>query len=54
MISRRMRWEGHVALMGETKNAYCILYGKPERKRQLRRPRHRWDDNMKTVHRETG
>jgi hypothetical protein len=36
--SRRMRWAGHVARMGETRNAYRILGGKPEGKRPLGRP----------------
>jgi hypothetical protein len=44
--SRRMRWAGHVARMGET-NAYRILVAKPEGKRPLGRPRHRWVDNSK-------
>jgi hypothetical protein len=37
--SKRMRWAGHVARMGETRNAYKILVGKPEGKRPLGRPR---------------
>jgi hypothetical protein len=37
--SRRVRWAGHIARMGETRNAYNILVAKPERKRPLRRPR---------------
>jgi hypothetical protein len=37
--SRRMRWAGHVALMGEKRNAYRILVGKPEGKRPVGRPR---------------
>jgi hypothetical protein len=41
--SRRMRWAGHVARMGETRNAYRRLVGKPEGKRPLGRPRRRWD-----------
>jgi hypothetical protein len=45
--SRRMRWAGHVARIGEKRNAYRILVGKPEGKRPLRRPRHRWVDDMK-------
>jgi hypothetical protein len=45
--SRRMRWAGHVARMGETRNAYRILVGKPEEKRPLERPRRRWMDNIK-------
>jgi hypothetical protein len=51
--SRKMRWAGHVALMGEKRNAYRILVGKPERKRPLRRPRCRWVDNIKIYFRET-
>jgi hypothetical protein len=47
MKSRRMRWAGHVARMGETRNAYRILMGMPEGKRQLGRPRRRWVDNFK-------
>jgi hypothetical protein len=39
--SRRMRWAGHVARMGEKRNAYRILVGKPEGKRPLTRLRHR-------------
>jgi hypothetical protein len=45
--SRRMRWVKHVARMGETKNAYRMLVGKPKGKRPLRRPRSRWLDNIK-------
>jgi hypothetical protein len=44
--SRRMRWAGHVERMGEMRNAYRILDGKPERKRLLARLRCRWEDNM--------
>jgi hypothetical protein len=45
--SRRMRWAGNVARMGEKRNAYRLLVGKPERKRLLGRPRRRWVDNIK-------
>jgi hypothetical protein len=45
--SRRMRWTGHVARMGEMRNAYGILVGKPEGKKPLERSRHRWADNIK-------
>jgi hypothetical protein len=45
--SRRMRWAGHVAPMGEKRNVYRLLVGKPEGKRPLGRPRHRWIDNIK-------
>jgi hypothetical protein len=43
----RMRWSGHVAQMGEKRNAYRLLVGKPEGKRPLGRPGHRWVDNIK-------
>jgi hypothetical protein len=45
--SRRMRWAGHVARMGEKRNMYRLLVGKPEGKRPLRRPRRRWIDTIK-------
>jgi hypothetical protein len=45
--SRRMRWEGHVIRMGEKRNAYRLMVGKPEGKRPLGRPRCRWVDNIK-------
>jgi hypothetical protein len=47
MKSRRMRWAGHVARIGEARNACRILVGKPEGKRSLGRPRRRWVDNIK-------
>jgi hypothetical protein len=43
--SRRMRWAGHVARMGEERKVYKVLVGKPEGKRPLGRPRRRWDQN---------
>jgi hypothetical protein len=43
--SRRMRWAGHVARMGEKRNEYMLLVGKPEGKRPLGRPRRRCVDN---------
>jgi hypothetical protein len=52
--SRGMRWAGHVALMGETRNAYRILVGKPERKRPLGRLKRRWVDNIKMDLRDIG
>jgi hypothetical protein len=45
--SRRMRWDGHVARVGETRNAYRILVVNTEGKRPLRRPRCRWVNNIK-------
>jgi hypothetical protein len=53
MKSRRMRWAGHVARMGEKRNAYRILVGKPEGKRPLGR-RCRWVDNIEMDLREIG
>jgi hypothetical protein len=43
--ARRTRWAGHVAQRGEKRNAYRLLVGKPEGRRPLGRPRHRWLDN---------
>jgi hypothetical protein len=45
--SRRMRWAGHVARMGEKRNVYRLLVGKSEGKRPLGRPRRRWMNNIK-------
>jgi hypothetical protein len=45
--SRRMRWPGHVACMVEDRGVHRVLVGKPEEKRPLGRPRHRWEDNIK-------
>ena len=44
--SRRMRWGGHVARMGERKGVYRDSLRKPEGKRPLGRPRLRWEDNI--------
>jgi len=52
--SRRVTLVGHVACMGEMGKAYKILYGRPEGKTPLRRPRHRWEDNTKMDLRGTG
>ena len=46
--SRKMRWAGHVALMGEERGVYRVLVGKLERRRPLGRPRRRWVDNIRT------
>jgi hypothetical protein len=51
--SRRLRWAGHVARMGERRGAYRALVVKPE-SRPLGRPRHRWEDNIKMDFREVG
>jgi hypothetical protein len=47
--SRRMRWAGHVARMGEERGVHRVLLGKPEGKRPLGSPRHRWEDNINTL-----
>jgi hypothetical protein len=52
--SRRMRWVGHVARMGEGRGVYMVLVGRPEGKRPLGRPRDRWEDNIKMDLREIG
>jgi hypothetical protein len=52
--SRRMRWAGHVARMGEGRGVYRFLAGRPEGKRPLGRPRRRWEDNIKMDLKETG
>ncbi|KAJ4439263.1 hypothetical protein ANN_07383 [Periplaneta americana] len=52
--SKRLRWAGHVARMGESRNAYRVLVGRPEGKRPLGRPRRRWEDNIKMDLREVG
>ena len=52
--SRRTRWAGHVARMGEGRGMYRVLVGKPEGKRPLGRPRHRWEDNIKMDLQEAG
>ena len=52
--SRRMRWVGHVARMGEERGVYRVLVGKLEGKRQLGRPRRRWVDNIRMDLQEVG
>jgi hypothetical protein len=52
--SRRMRWAGHVAHIGEKRGAYNILVGKSEGRRQLGKPRHRWKDNIRMDLQEMG
>jgi hypothetical protein len=54
MKSRRMRWAGHVARMGEGRNVYRVLVGKHEGKRPLERKRRRWEDGIKMDLREIG
>jgi len=52
--SRRMRWAGHVARMGERRGLCRVLVGKPKGKRPLGRPRRRWEDNIKMDLQEVG
>jgi hypothetical protein len=52
--SRRMRWTGHVAHMGERRGVYRVLVGRPEGKRLLGRPNHKWEDSIKMDFREIG
>ena len=52
--TRRMRWAGHVARMGERRGVYRVLVGKHEGKRPLGRPRRRWEDNIKMDLQEVG
>jgi len=52
--SRRMRWVGHVARMGEERGVYRVLVGKPEGNTPLGRPRRRWVDNIRTDFQEVG
>ncbi|KAJ4445236.1 hypothetical protein ANN_07037 [Periplaneta americana] len=54
ITSTRLRWAGHVARMGESRNAYRVLVGRPEGKRPLGSPRRRWEDNIKMNLREVG
>jgi hypothetical protein len=42
-----MRWAGHVARLGKKRNMYRLVVEKPEEKRPLGRPRHRWVDNIR-------
>ena len=52
--SKRIRWAGHVARMGEERGVYRVLVGKPEGRRPLGRPRPRWADNIRTDLQEMG
>ena len=52
--SRRMRWAGHVARMGERRGVNWVLVWEPEGKRPLGRPRRRWGDNIKMDLQEVG
>jgi hypothetical protein len=54
IMSRILRWAGHVACMGESRGAYRVLAGKPEGRRPLRRPRLRWENNIRMFLTEVG
>ena len=54
IISRRMRWVGHLARMGERRGVYRVLVRTPEGNRPLGRPRRRWEDNIQTYLQEVG
>jgi len=46
-----MRWAGHVAHIGEYRGVYWVVVEKPEGKRPLGRPRHRWEEILKCIFR---
>ena len=52
--SRRMRWAGHAACMGEGRGVHRVLVEKPKGKRPLGRPRRRWKNNIKMDLQEVG
>jgi hypothetical protein len=52
--SRRLKWAGHVARMGEERGVYRVLVGRPVGKGPLGRPRLRWEDNIKLDFRAIG
>ena len=54
IVTRRMRWAGHVARMGEERGVYRVLVGKPEGKRPLERSKRRWVHNIRTDLQEVG
>jgi hypothetical protein len=54
VIAVRMRWAGHVALMGKGRSVYRVLVGKPEGKRPLGKPRRRWENNINMALRQIG
>jgi hypothetical protein len=53
-VIKSRRWAGNVVRMGMRRGLYKVLLGKPEGRRSLGRPRHRWDDNIKVDLREVG
>jgi len=53
-VDSKIRWVGHVAHVGDRRNAYRLLVEKPEGKSPLGRPRQRWEDNIKMYLQEVG
>jgi hypothetical protein len=54
VVKSRMSWAGHVARTEERRGVHSVLVGKPEGKRPLGRPRHRWEENIKVDLQEVG
>jgi hypothetical protein len=54
VIKSRIRWAGHVARMGEGRDVYRVLVGRPEGKRPVGRPKRRWEANIKMDLRKIG
>jgi hypothetical protein len=54
VIKSRMRWAEDVTRTGAIRGVYRFLVGKPEGKRELGSPRHRWEDNIKMDLQEVG
>ena len=52
--SRRVRWPGQLARIGEDRGVHRVLVGKPEGKKPLGKPRRRWEDNIKMELQEVG
>jgi hypothetical protein len=52
--SRRIKWAGFIALIGEGRSVHRVLVGKPEGKRPLGRPSCRWEDNIRMDFKEVG
>jgi hypothetical protein len=53
-VNEELRWAGHVALVEEGRGVFRVLFGKPEGKRSLGRPRRRWEDHIKADLQEVG
>ena len=52
--SRKIKWVGHLARTGNRRGAYRFSVGRPEVRRPLRRPRGRWEDNVKMDFQDVG